>query len=60
MLGMMMMNYEDFYMPSDGPWYSVESMTTQQLLVWFAYQAWYVLNGLLLIGLTYRWIKKRV
>lgn len=58
-LGLLMMDYEDFYTPGDGPWYSLASMTTQQKLIWFAYQGWFVLNGFLLIGLIYRWIKKK-
>ena len=58
-LGLMMMNYEDFYTPEDGPWYSLESMTTQEMLIWFAYHGWFVLNSIILIFLTYKWIKKK-
>ena len=38
--GLMMMNYEDFYTPEDGPWYSLESMSTMEKVIWFAYQGW--------------------
>lgn len=54
----MMMNYEDFYTPNSGPWYSLESMSKQDMIIWFAYIGWFLLNALLLIILTYKWVKK--
>ena len=59
-LGLMMMNHEDFYNLEDGPWYSLESMTTQEMLIWFAYQGWFVLNAIILIFLTYKWRKRKL
>ncbi len=57
-LGLLMMNYEDFYMPEDGPWYSFQSMSSQEIFIWFAYQGWFVINVFILIYFIYRWIKK--
>lgn len=53
-LGLMMLNYEDFYVPSDGPYYSLQSMTTGEKLIWFAYIAWFILNGLIVLRMMYK------
>ena len=58
-LGLLMLNYEDFYLAEDGPWYSLESMTNQEMIVWIAYQGWFVLNGTAMVYFVYYWINKK-
>ena len=58
-LGLMMMNYEDFYTPEKGPWYSIASMSKREVIIWFAYQGWIVLNIFVAVFLVYKLIKWR-
>ena len=57
-LGLMMMNYEDFYTPADGPWYSLQSMDTQEQLIWFSYISWFVLNGIAILLLLKKFVSR--
>jgi len=58
-LGLLMMNYEDSYTPAKGPWYSLQSMTISEMLIWFAYQGWFIANGAIGVYLMYRGVRKR-
>jgi len=58
LLTLTMINYEDSYIPEEGPWYSLESMSIQEMLTWFAYQAWLIINVAVIAYLIYRWIKR--
>ncbi len=58
-LGLLLMNYEDFYMEEDGPWYSLESMDLTDKLIYFGYNFWIFLNVIILMYLIIRFIKKR-
>lgn len=53
-LGLMMMGYEDFYDESKGPWYSLESMTTEQKFYYISLEIWNVLNLLIIAYFLYR------
>jgi len=56
-LGTLFMGYEDFYDESEGPWMSLQSMTTREKVIYFAIDIWYIVNILLILWLTYRAIK---
>ena len=53
-LGLLMMQYEDFYHEGLGEWYSLESMKPWQRVAWFAYLGWLVLNAAAIIYIIYR------
>jgi hypothetical protein len=38
------MNYEDFYTPEDGPWYSWQSMDKTDRIAMSAFILWNILN----------------
>lgn len=58
-LGLLLMNYEDFYTEADGPWYSLESMDLMDKIIYFGYNFWILLNAIILIYLIIRFIKKK-
>lgn len=53
-LAMLFMGYTDFYDESEGPWMSLQSMTTKEKIIYFAIDFWYVANVALVIWLCYR------
>jgi len=59
-LGLFFMGYEDFYDERKGPYMSLQSMTANEKLIYFALNLWYLIN-ILLIGWTvfkfYKWSK---
>lgn len=60
-LGLLLMNYDDFYDSSKGEYWSLGSMNSTEKIVYICYNAWIVLNiiGLLYIGRKiYKKIKK--
>jgi hypothetical protein len=50
LLGLLLMNYDDFYDSSKGEYWSLASMNSTEKLVYICYNVWIVLN---LIGLIY-------
>jgi hypothetical protein len=55
------MGYEDFYDESEGPWMSLQSMTTKEKIVYFSIDLWYIANIILIVWLTYKafkWFKQ--
>jgi hypothetical protein len=60
-LGLFFMGYEDFYDESEGPYLSLQSMTTNEKLIYFAINVWYLVNIVLIIWTVYKiykWFKK--
>jgi hypothetical protein len=51
-LGLLLMNYDDFYDSSKGEYWSLESMNPTEKVIYICYNVWVVLNiiGLLYIG----------
>jgi hypothetical protein len=57
-LGLLLMDYDDFYEPSKGEYFSLACMTARQKMVWIAYNIWIWLN-LIAIGLiVYKLVRK--
>ncbi|PIV49894.1 MAG: hypothetical protein COS19_06285 [Flavobacteriaceae bacterium CG02_land_8_20_14_3_00_34_13] len=49
-LGLLLMNYDDFYDSSKGEYWSLASMNPKEKALYICYNIWVVLN---IIGLTY-------
>ncbi len=61
-LALLFMSYTDFYDESEGPWMSLQSMTTNEKIIYFSIDFWYIANVALVIWLLYkmyRILKKR-
>lgn len=56
--GLLLMNYEDFYQPSDGPYYSWESMDRNDRIIYISIMVWQYLNYIALIYLIFRLWKR--
>lgn len=56
-LGILLMDYTDFYDESKGAYWSLESMTLQQKITYILFNCWIVLNALIGIYLIYKIIK---
>ena len=56
-LGMLLMNYEDFYDESKGEYWSLESMSVSDKLTYFGLQFWHLVNIALIIYVIYRIVK---
>lgn len=56
-LGLLLMNYDDFYTESEGEYWSLESMTLSEKATYIGLNLWNVLNLVLLAYLVYRIIK---
>jgi hypothetical protein len=56
-LGLMLMNYDDFYQESDGEYWSLESMDMNDKIIFISFNAWQVLNVLLALYIAYRLIR---
>ncbi len=56
-LGLLLMNYDDFYDESKGPYWSLESMTTFQKLNYLGVYVWHIVNILIIGYVIYRVIK---
>ncbi|WP_298239175.1 hypothetical protein [uncultured Algibacter sp.] len=59
-IGLVILNYEDFYDESKGKYFSLSSMTTIEKIAYFSYYIWIILNVVLIIYFAYRLIKKYV
>ncbi|GMQ25746.1 hypothetical protein Aoki45_24280 [Algoriphagus sp. oki45] len=53
-LGFMLMNYEDFYEESEGPYWSLESMTLTEKVTYICFNGWIILNLLAIGFILYR------
>lgn len=56
-LGLLLMNYDDFYDESKGEYWSLESMTTSDKITYFGLQFWHLVNIVLIIYVLYRIVK---
>lgn len=60
LLGLLLMNYDDFYDESKGPYWSLESMTFWQKVNLIGLNIWHFLNALFIIYILYVLIKRFV
>jgi hypothetical protein len=58
-LGLLLMNYEDFYGESEGEYWSLGSMTLSEKLTYIGWNVWHVVN-LVAAGYVIYKITKRV
>ena len=58
LLGLLLMDYDDFYDASKGPYWSLESMNQFQKIIYILFLTWEVLN---IVGILYFvfWIIKK-
>ncbi|AIM61179.1 hypothetical protein IZU89_12185 [Cellulophaga lytica] len=56
-LGLLLMNYDDFYDESKGEYWSLESMTASQKVTYIGLNIWHIVNILIIGYLIYRIIK---
>lgn len=56
-LGLVILNYEDFYDESEGPYFSLGSMTIGEKISYVLIHIWYVLHILLLFYLLYKTVQ---
>jgi len=56
-LGLLLMNYDDFYDESKGEYWSLDSMTFWQKFNYIALHIWHLVNALFLAYIIYRIIK---
>lgn len=57
-IGLVLLNYEDFYDESKGEYFSLDSMSLIEKIAYFSYYLWIILNIVLIIYISYRLIKK--
>ena len=53
-LGLMLMDYDDFYDESKGEYWSLESMTTSQKATYIGLNIWNIINILIIGCIIYR------
>ncbi len=53
-LGLMLMNYDDFYDESKGAYFSLESMTFWQKVNYISLNLWYLINIIFIVFLVYK------
>ncbi|THV56837.1 hypothetical protein EZV76_16530 [Flagellimonas alvinocaridis] len=56
-LGLLLMDYDDFYDKSKGEYWSLESMTASQKATYIGLNIWHILNIIIIGYLIYRIIK---
>ena len=56
-LGLLLMNYDDFYDESKGEYWSLESMTASQKATYIGLNIWHIVNILVIGYVIYRIIK---
>jgi hypothetical protein len=59
-LGLLLMEYDDFYESSKGEYFSLASMTVRQKVVWITYNIWIWLNLLAIVCLLFLLLKKGI
>jgi hypothetical protein len=52
--GLLLMNYDDFYQPSDGPYWSWQSMDSRDRVYYVMFESWNVINLIFIGFLAYR------
>jgi hypothetical protein len=57
-LGLLLMEYDDFYESSKGEYFSLASMTVRQKVVWISYNIWSWLNLIAIGFLIYKLVTK--
>lgn len=57
-LGLLLMNYDDFYDESEGEYWSLASMTTTEKITYIGLNAWHLINIIGIIYIIYRLIRK--
>jgi hypothetical protein len=58
-LGILLMDYDDFYQESKGEYWSWDSMNTFQKQIYFGMNLWWGLNVIAIGYIIYRILKKR-
>ena len=56
-LGLLLMDYDDFYDESKGAYWSLESMNTPQKATYIGLNIWHVINALVIGYMIYRIVK---
>ncbi|MEM1321126.1 MAG: hypothetical protein AAGG75_12805 [Bacteroidota bacterium] len=56
-LGLVILNYEDFYEESEGPYFSLKSMTLGEQAAYIGFHIWIVINIAALGYLLFRIVK---
>jgi uncharacterized protein with PQ loop repeat len=57
-LGLLMMNYDDFYDESEGEYWSLGSMTISEKATYIGLNVWHVVNFIAVGYVTYRIIRR--
>lgn len=57
-LGMLLMNYDDFYYDSEGEYWSLSSMTISEKATYIGLNVWHVVNVMAAGYIIFRIIKK--
>ncbi len=58
-LGLLLMNYDDFYNVSEGQYWSLASMTTTEKTAYIGLQFWHVINVCGILYILYRLTQKQ-
>ena len=56
-LGLLLMDYDDFYDESKGEYWSLSRMTTFHKVIYISFNIWIILNALLAIFIIYKFWK---
>ncbi|WP_298481402.1 hypothetical protein [uncultured Maribacter sp.] len=56
-LGLLLMDYDDFYDESEGAYWSLESMTTSQKTTYIGLNIWHVINVIIIGYVIYRIVR---
>ena len=57
-IGLVLLNYEDFYLESKGEYWSLASMTTIEKIAYLSYFIWIIANIILVTYFIFRFFKK--
>ena len=57
-LGLLLMNYDDNYDGSEGAYWSLSSMNTAEKIIYISYNAWIILNIIVIAFLARRVYRK--
>lgn len=58
LLGLLLMNYDDFYTEDKGEYWSLASMTTSEKITYIGLNVWHVINVLGIVYIGYRLTRK--
>ena len=59
-LGLLMMNYDDFYDESEGEYWSLSSMTMSEKATYIGLNVWHVVNVVAIGYIVYRIVKTSI